>query len=115
MHVFTPRALQSVHVDLIPSWFGQSSEDPSATSLNLQHDTANISLFNAGIFGNIVEAVQTISMQHKADALKFVQTHPVVMFYLLVDMLMFSLGIIYTCYTNEVRIHSVNGVSSIYL
>ena len=103
LHVFSLRTLQAVQVDLIPSWFGPSSQDPNATSnLTLQQGTFNVSLFNAWIFGNIVEAVQTISMQRKADALKYVQTHPLVMFYLLVDMLLLSLGVVYTGYVNEV-------------
>ena len=108
LHVFSLRTLQAVQVDLIPSWFGPSSQDPNATSnLTLQQGTFNVSLFNAWIFGNIVEAVQTISMQRKADALKYVQTHPLVMFYLLVDMLLLSLGVVYTGYVNEVRKQSV--------
>ena len=37
--------------------------------INLQM-TVNISLFNAWIFGNIVETIQTFLMQYRSDALR---------------------------------------------
>ncbi|GAX73240.1 hypothetical protein CEUSTIGMA_g694.t1 [Chlamydomonas eustigma] len=93
--------MQVVGVYLVPNWFDVNASNGE----KYVHDqTINVALFNVWIFGNVVETIQVAKLRFKANASKYLIQQPAQVLFLVVDVYMFIVGIIYVLGLNKILI-----------